>query len=132
MVQLFRMHGMKSALCAALAAEWAISTPQNFVHEILEEAQRYGSWRTFREAKIRKLKYRMGRGGVSEWSIELVLKTSKGDEPFESSNLSPTATRHSAVPAFDYLPAEDNLQLPGWCRFSKIFFQKILGPYASA
>ncbi len=30
-------------------------------------------------------------GGVSEWSIELVLKTSRGVEPLEGSNPSPTA-----------------------------------------
>ncbi len=30
-------------------------------------------------------------GGVSEWSIEIVLKTIRGDEPLEGSNPSPTA-----------------------------------------
>lgn len=32
-------------------------------------------------------------GGVSEWSIEIVLKTIRGDEPLEGSNPSPTAKK---------------------------------------
>lgn len=36
-------------------------------------------------------------GGVSEWSIEIVLKTIRGDEPLEGSNPSPTAKKTKAM-----------------------------------